>query len=522
MPKIGQPERLEVLALNSSLIWLCSAGEKLMPLIGSHVDWKEPLNRLTDYMQSIFEYSVPVEYYDDMSLKLFREIEKMIEKIKRNLDIRATMDKYLGQVHIAVSLAKVLLSSKLRRLRIEDMPKMMRQVFCPHMDKLKGLHYFSLGSMSGGFLNLEVEGVLQKGIASMGNLVSLTLNYDCTDNILRSLVRHCPNIQFVDFTNSKSITNDSIDLLIKLTKLRVALLQRTQVSIAGMINLLMYANNLIDVGKYDDLGRALEFIADFQSNKGSLKLRKFDSKITTTRHLQILAEKCPDMEHVSVFHDVMNTDLMALVGINKLSELRLLACDFFGDQVRNMLELKGCNITYLHLEHVEQLDMNALMYISQFCPDLKVLSMCNCVLIQSTSLYTRRLPLPPFFNLEQLVFIAQGPLLNLEFIIGYAFKIKHISIGSRAQTTDSFWNSIFMRNPLQNLETVRIMNSEDLSIQTAYKFIVNCPNLAKLNELEYWKRVKESDIDDLKQLIKERNYDVDIKPCRGNLPAYLR
>ncbi|XP_053694519.1 uncharacterized protein LOC128742245 isoform X1 [Sabethes cyaneus] len=518
MPKLGQPVRLELLALKQSATWLCQIAEMLMPMM---LVTKQDNNESQKFLKSIifelrdqFDHCIPSHLFDEMGTELVRQIMDLIERVKQALDIRASMAKFLCQVNVAIAMSEVLLSRKLRVLQIELMPKMMRHVFYSRMSDLKGLQYLSLGSMSGGWKTTDMESTIIKGMATMKNLKALTLNYDCTDGVLRALTKSCPNLEYADFSNSKCVTNESIDIIAKLKNLKVVILLRTQVTISGMIELLIKAKNLTDIGRYDDLGRCLEFIDQNHPQISWLKLRKFETRFATTRHIQLLAELCPDVHYVSIFHNALLIDLMALIALNNLSELYLLSCDFFADQVRDVLQVKGCNLTHLHLEHVEQIDMNALIYISQYCPDLKTLSLYNCVLISSTSLYTRRYAIPPFMNLERLSFVSQCPPKHLEFILATALKIKFIQLGTQVHTSDEMFEKIFLRNPLQYLEDIRIINSEELTIETAYRLVESCPNLVLLNEIECWKKVKEYEILQLRQMIREKNFAVRTEPLR--------
>ncbi|XP_001849814.2 uncharacterized protein LOC6040420 [Culex quinquefasciatus] len=519
---LGQPARLEDMALKRSATWLCVIAENLMPIMlhmsksrgTEEHEGQKILKQIVSDLRDDYDHCVPAHLFDEFGRELIEQIKDLIERVKRALDVRASMAKFLAQVNVAIAMSDILLSRKLRSLKIDDMPKMMRHVFYSRMSDMKGLRYLSLGSMTGGWKTFDMQETIMKGMVTMKNLTGLTLNYDCTDTILQGLAKFCPNLEYVDISNSKYITNDSIEHLVKLKNLKVALLHRTQITISGIIELLVKAKNLTDLGRYDELGRCLEFIDQNYPQISSLKLRKFETRFATTRHIQLLAELCPDMYYVSIFHNMLLMDLMALVGINNLSELYLLSCDFFADQIRDVLQVKGCNLTCLHLEHVDQIDMNALIYISQYCVDLKVLSLYNCVMIPSTSLYTRRFAIPPFMNLEKLWFVSDCPPQYLEFILVTALKIKFIQLGTQVFTSDEMFERIFLRNPLQYLEDIRIINSDELTIATAYRMVENCTSLKVLNEIECWKKVRDYELVQFREMLKERNYAVHTAPLR--------
>lgn len=517
MPLIKQPLSLEIMSLRKCAVWLCEIAQQLMPIVRNltreDID-KKFLKRLIPDLKEVFEYNIPFNLYDKLLVELFMEITKLIEQINKHFHMKTQMAKFLSQVHIAISLSEIFFSSNLRNLGFDSVPKMMRHLFYTNLCKFTGLTSINLGSMSGGWKTNDMEPIILKGLSNMNNLTSLTLNYDCTNHILERLNENCKKLRYIDLTNSKSIDNDSMDILIQLKQLNVVHLHRTSVGIDGYIKCLMNLPHLYDVGRYDDLGKCLSCIDDFFPNCPKLKLKKFITHYATTHHLQLLAERCPDIYMVSIFHNVLLIDLMQLIGLNCLSELKLLSCDFFADQIRNVLEIKGCNITYLHLEHVDEIDMNALMYITQFCPDLKKLVMYNCELIDSTSLYTSKLAIPPFINLEHLTFVVQCSRIHIEFVLSRALKIKFIHLGTMVDSTDILFDNILLYNPLAHLEELRIMNSDFLTINTAYKLVETCDKLCRMNELESWNMVKEEEFNEFKQFLKNKNLDIDITPLR--------
>uniref|UniRef100_A0A336MLX6 CSON014088 protein n=1 Tax=Culicoides sonorensis TaxID=179676 RepID=A0A336MLX6_CULSO len=497
MPKLCQPTALEDLALKASVKYLRVVGEQIMDILQDSTQIEMHLDEYIGMLNLLFDINVPCYLFDKLKTEVFREISALEKDIKKSVDMKAYPTKFITKMRVAVQLAEVVMSRHLRVLH-----------FCT------GLIILDMGSMSGGWKTEEVEHYYINGLNTMTNLRSVTLAYDCTDRILDMLAMTAPHIQHIDVSNSKYITDVSVDRLLRFKNLQSVQLHRTSITLEGYANLLLYGEELTDIGKYDEIGRVLEYIDEWYPHKKTFKLKKFITTYATSRHLQILCEKCPDIDTVSIFHNVMLIDLMLLIGINKLSTLKFLSCDFFADRIKDILEVKGCNLTHLHLEHVDQIDHNALMYISQYCPDLKTLSFYNCQLLDSTSVYIRKPSIPPFMNLERLTFAAQGSQKHLDFLLRNALKIKYISLGTQAPTCDQLFNNILSTNPLQYLEEMRIIHSDQLTITTAYKLVNNCPNLKYLKELEGWAMVKECELEGFKKYIKLRNLDLDITPWR--------
>lgn len=499
MPKRQQPKSLESLALKRSSDWLCLAGENLLPQVAkdAKVDTSvavDQLKCLIEIAHGMFERFVPFYLYKPLMDEVIKGIVRLVDKCKEAIEFKANMGRFLAQVNIALSLLKSLISVKLRVIDFDEMPKMLRSAFYTQLSEMRGLHWLSLGSVSGGWKTMDMEQLLVNGLRNMKSLRHLCLNYDCTDNVLRTLVKNCPELISLDITNSKNINNSSIDILVDLKKLRCIQLYRTSVGMEGFINILLHLPELRDIGRYEELGRCLEYIDNYHPTYGSFKLENFVSIQATTKQIQILCDKCPFVESISLFHNVLLLDLMSVIGLNQLSNLKLLSCDFFADQIRDVLQIKGCNLTTLNLEHVDEIDMNALIYISQFCPDLKTLILCNCNLIQSTSI--RQHKLPPFMNLENLTLIGECSFPHLEFILSNAYRLKFIHLGTQIVTNDAFFEKIFLRNELSYLEEIRILHSDDLTVATAYAFINNCVmrnlNIENINQFNYYRHASRS------------------------------
>lgn len=519
MPKVRQPKRLESMALKRSAEWLCSTGARLIPQVGgtNKIDNKiavEQLKEIIEIFHGMFERFVPYFLYKPLTDEVIRGIAQLVDKCKEadQQIFKTNMAKFVAQINVALSLAQTLISVKLRFVDFDKMPKMIRTSFYAQLSQMPGLEWISLGSVSGGWKTYDMEEMLMDGLGNMTHLMHLCLNYDCTDNVLRTLAKNCPRLMSLDITNSKEITNDSVDILVDLKNLRAVQLYRTNVSMEGYINILLHLPQLCDIGRFDDLGKILEYIDDYYPTYGNFSLENFVSFQATTKQIQILCEKCPNVKSISLFHNVLFLDLMAVIGLNKLTKLKFLSCDFFADRIRDVLEVKGCNLTTLSLEHVEQIDMNALVYISQFCPDLKTLVLCNCSLIHSTSV--QRFKLPPFMSLENFTLIGECPIQHLEFILCHAHKLKFVHFGTRIIVTDDLFNKVFLRNELSHLEELIILHSDYLTVKSAYALVNNCCSLQKLYEIESWLGVSAFELDEFKRYVKEKNFDVDLTSYR--------
>ena len=122
--------------------------------------------------------------------------------------------------------------------------------------------------------------------------------------------------------------------------------------------------------------------------------------------LRLLTVMCPKLTHVSLYVDEDAGNLLEpLTSLKELSEIKLLACNFYTDKVDELLKWQGKQLTLLHLEHIDELDMNALCCIAENCPNLLRLVFFSCDFVENFghSLSDKRFIHPPFQQLQSLV-----------------------------------------------------------------------------------------------------------------------
>ncbi|CAK1603210.1 unnamed protein product [Parnassius mnemosyne] len=519
MTRYKQPKKLENLALIRLGDWIAFQAETQMASAAklAHESISKAqvvLVHNIDVIRFYLDINVPWMLYDSLAVETIRALSNLLEKTKNSLGFRGSMGKFVTQMNVIVKMSEVLFTKNLTYLSIDKIPKMIRSVFYSKLHMLTGLVYLNLGSLSGGWKTADMEGAIIESLKELHCLKYLSINYDCTDNILICIVKNCPLIEKLDVSSSKCISNESIDIICNLRKLRSVQLYRTSITWSGFANLLLNCDNLEDVGRCDEIGRVLEFIRKMEIGLKQLKLKTYVSRYATDNHLQLAVQMCPFIRSMTVFHNTLQSDLMVLIGLEHLCDLKLLSCDFYADQIKQVLQVKGCNIINLHLEHVDQIDLNALMYISQMCPLLENLTLYNCTLIQHTSLYTRKLEILPFRNLKRLTCVSTCTDEQLLFLLTNCLNVEFIHIGTAVQFTDDFMFKILDKNPLIHLRELRIMQSDFMTVTSVERIIQSCMNLEILVELESWTLLTDTDREFIRNFIKINNFNVDTSPIR--------
>ncbi|XP_065164566.1 uncharacterized protein [Atheta coriaria] len=510
MPRHCVVPRLETLCVSAVGNFVVSLAPTILSTIHKHHEPQIRLQKSIDRISTILATHVPLYLYDGMALEVLEAVKQLIERTKKNYYMYFNTATFMTEMYVAVGLTEVVLDPHLKQISFSCWPKIMRYVLYKNLFKLTGLEVLNLGSCTNG--SSDYEPYIIQGISQMSHLRLLCLCFDCTDNIIQVLSESCPNLQILDVTSSRSVTDRSIPHLLKCTQLYDLNLHRTSVSVEGLGQLLLGLYRLQDIGRCDDFGAVLSYINSKYPKIGPIGLRKIHTRDLTTDQLRMLVDTCPNLENVSLFHDEQFSNLQVLAHLDHLKMLKLLSCDFYGDYARQLLEVRGCNITSLHLEHVEQIDLKAIMDISQYCPRLKNLVLYNCDLTDQAAGYSRSFKVKPFQCLERLFWVVDCALVHLEFVLMHCTNIKYIHLGSSTGICHSSIVKIMGFNPMRELEELRILYSTDMSTNTVELLLANCTNLRVISELENWQGISIDELEIFRKFIHSNNYDLDIRP----------
>ncbi|KAK9737655.1 Ribonuclease P 40kDa (Rpp40) subunit [Popillia japonica] len=516
MPRHRQVPTLERLSLEAIGSVVTTLSPSILAAINIYCEPQLTLQRKLDCLGKILTSHVPFYLYDSMALHVLNAVKALIEKTKKSYFPRICMNMFMTEMNVVVSLTEVVLNQHLKHIDFSQWPKIMRYVLYKNLIKMTGLEVLNLGSCTGGWRTSEHDKFIHQGIMLMKNLRSLCLCFDCTDNVIQILGDNCSNLQSLDVTSSGSVTDRCIPSLLKCTKLQELQLHRTSITVVGYAQLLMGLNRLQDIGRCDEIGNVVRYIHSNFPNMCYFGLKKFQTRDLTTENLRLLVLMCPQMESISLFHDEQFSDLTVLTALDNLKDLKLLSCNFYTDYLKQLLEIKGCNLTSLHLEHVEEIDLNALVSLSKYCPKIKNLVLYNCDFLDqvtpSSNRGHNRYNVKPFENLERIFWVVDCAITHLEFLLMHAINVKFIHLGSSTGITDASMSRILGINPMKKLEELRILYSSDMSLRTIELLIASCPNLRVLSELESWQGLSADELKAFRESIVCNNFDLDVRP----------
>ncbi|XP_054284118.1 F-box/LRR-repeat protein 7-like isoform X1 [Macrosteles quadrilineatus] len=464
------------------------------------------------YVRELLYTSVPRYLHDQMANQVLTSTDELINETKSSYNNFCPMAVFLNKMKVVVSLTEVVMHPMLKQLDVYHWPKIMRHVMNQNLSKLVGLERLNLGSGSAGWDTSEAEKHILSGVQWMSNLTHFCLCFDCTNTIIMTLGNNCPSLQSLDVTSSRSVTDRSIRYLLQCKRLKEVKLYRTSVSVTGYCDLLSGLPNIQDIGRCDELGRVLISLEEMSSEP--LPLLALQCRDLTEDQLKLLVTYCPRLNNLSIFHDERIADLTVLSALNDLTDLKILNCDFFTDHVKELLEQRGKNLNSLSLEHVDEIDLNALIAISQYCPNLKILSFVNCEFGNHRTLLfnLKKLAVHPFAYLEKLLLVADCDREHLEFLMAHCKNIRMIQLGSSTGIDNATFCRVLGQNSMHKLEELRILFSFDLNMEFIRLLMSYCKNLRKLTELESWEGITPLELQHFRTFIRANNIDLNTKP----------
>lgn len=471
------------------------------------------LRSTLEFMKYLLSSNIPQHLYDEMSQTVLNAIVKLVHETRGTYNDYALTTTFLSEMTVALHLTEVAIGTNLKRIKFSSWPKIIRHVLYNKLHNMIGLEVLDLGSGSAGWRTSDIEKIIINGVSVMPNLQCFILCFDCTDNIIAALAQNCKKLQTLDVTASRSVTDRSVDPLLSCKNLKRIKLCRTSMTLSGYANLFLEHLNIEDIGRCDEFGYVLELIQQNEIDaKITFHIRTFESRNFEKEHLYLLVDMCPYITSLCLLRDERIVDLTILATLDYLKELKLLSCDFYAHGIKTLLEIKGRTIVNLHLEHIDEIDLNALIDISQYCPDIKNLVFYNCEFLERAPIYSRKLAVPPFQCLERLKCVADCANMHLEFLLSHCTNIKFIQLGSSTGIGDETMRTIFLKNPMNKLEELKILYSHDLSMKTVQLLMQNCDNLRRLSELESWEGISSTELNIFREELKSTNINLDTSP----------
>ncbi|KAJ9578616.1 hypothetical protein L9F63_005106 [Diploptera punctata] len=346
----------------------------------------------------------------------------------------------------------------------------------------------------------EVVAMLESDRCSMRHLTSFSMRCHCTDKVLQVLASSA-KLQHLDIMSSVEVTDECVSYLIKLNKLKVVNMVSTSLTANGYSRLLNKMPQLSKLMWFDLNGQALSSVTT-----SPLGLQSYEASRVVINQLNILVQKCPYIIQISLHW--VQADLSVLTELNYLQDIKLANCSALNSNLRGLLEVRGYNIKSLELHEVTEVN---LLMIGILCTNLRKMNLvCDFVLHGGYSI-----GIPLFQHLEELMFAAQYS----ECLFFNCTNIKKLEISKCNNFSDNVVITLLGKNPLKQLEVLKVMNCGFLSLNSLHLLLESCDKLKVLEGLDSWGGITKLQVAELCLEIKKRNLNIEIfwkKPLQIN------
>ena len=251
-----------------------------------------------------------------------------MQGVESAVKIRIKTSKTNRELAIIITFIDLIVSDRLRELDLSHMSKILRGNIYDRICRFSGLTCLNLGSGTGGWSNMYTE-KFATGIRTMKWLVKFSLCYDCTDSILRILVRNCrKTLRILDVEMSKQVTDESAERIAQCENIHTLHIFHTDITEVGHSLILRRLTKLKVLVRGDFLCEALECIDSQPEKRPTLQLEEFWSSEDYFFHddhqMELVQKMCPNIRKMMFqFSKESMRDLLFLANFDKLSELHL-------------------------------------------------------------------------------------------------------------------------------------------------------------------------------------------------------
>lgn len=467
------------------------------------------LRKAIDELSETLESHVPWNLHDELADEFLKAIDNLIISDTYNITAdywcRPWVPKNLSTTDVAIGLSEIVFSSKLKRADVSRWPTRISLIFYENLTKMVNLKAVNFAFNIMDWRAIDCEAKLLKGFRSMKNLRSVRLQVSCDDKIIKAISETCLHIQFVDIAHSKSVTDLSVNYLLKCQHLKALQIYRTSITIPEYAKLISKLPNLRDFGTCD----SFELIVKFLDKRSYSNIKKLMVQDVRTNDLKCLVDFFPNVEKLTLYLNARTTDLTGINKMNCLQELLLGSASRRLPSFYQFFQTSGQQLTHLHLEFCQRMPVDFLVVIGNNCR-LKSLVICECDFVADDPSIQTQLNRQAFSTLEKVIWNVRNSVRLLEVVLSRTVNIRCFQIGRSTFIRHDNLENILRANPMKFLKGLMILYAIDMNMETVQLLLDSCPSLKVISGLETWDEIYELELAAFRDFIKRKNVDLDV------------
>jgi len=523
--------------------------DEILPL---HID------ELREY---IFSY-VPLSIQSQVVDMIVSGVNEAAEEKKKQYSLNTDIPRYKTELFCIVTMIDLVVSNHIRELDMPQIPKILRTHITSRLRHFTGLQYLDLLLLGFGkdSRNVGIEEIVApsniiEAVRGMEHLTHVILPTFCTNNLIAALAKTCKDsLKRLEIDHCENVTDVGVDHLLRLENLELLSLADTSIGTPALARGVFGLKKLRHLLNAEFLVDVLEFVVYEDQEiweKGSscptLNILEFSCSevyyFHTTKQMELAAQMCPHVRHVSFFYDgELTCQLAVLNNFTNLTHLKLNGGDLNKDPLRQFVEGVSRKLEQLDLNHVENIDRQFIFQICLSCPELTRLSFCACsfvdygllhrdlfeyynsggidtieeielaLLLRDQEEFSNEVEsiMTPFLKLEELTISSICSRKNLVFLLTHTPNIVRLTLGSNTGVTDEILLQVLAENPMERLEFLNLQGGADLTYSSLELLTATCCSLRTVKGLPYWYGVTPEQREQFEEWIKENNMDLDV------------
>ncbi|KAJ9590450.1 hypothetical protein L9F63_016537 [Diploptera punctata] len=320
----------------------------------------------------------------------------------------------------------------------------------------------------------------------------------CTDAIIKRLGENCPNMNYLNISFSKKVTNECLQNLLSLKKLTYLNISSTYISIDTYKIILNQLKSITNISWREN--GIEEILTDIDEE--ILKHKDtFEGKIKAPK---ILVGRCPNIVSLTLETSEI-IDLTPISEFGTLENVTLNGVNFALCNVVNIFGELGIFLSSVYLKSIEELNVSILV---KYCMCLHSLTIENCKF--SSDEINTVFAMPHFQNLTKLSLMSNTGDRWYINNVKYYKDLWTLNADSVEGFDDDFFKEAFENGAFTNLHEFTVRKGGRISIKTANLLIDSCPDLKVIGYLKEWTGLTPIDTEMIMEKIRENNYNLKV------------
>lgn len=478
MPQLKPVPKLHMICIKSLVASIVVLRSRIVSECWTNLRLQKAFNSALDYLSYTLLMCVPPNLYDLFVFHVITAMKPHLEEVN-HLPITWSWTTFGWQHQVETKIIKVLLNSKLRHLDLKPWTEKIRLVFDENYPKMTGLVSLNLTMDRDIWHVPDYEDKILAGIKNMKNLRHVSIQYYCTDNIVKAISINCLQIQSIVLTSSSSVSNRSVKYLLKCKQLQKLHLTNTEISEKGYARLISHLPNLQNIGGCGNIKRIVRFLNKRPYNQ----IKKIQAYKMKPKTLGLLVKYFPQLECLGmcIMKNNPKLDFNKIIHLRCLKELNIFCLSTLPPSFNQALKIMGPGLEHFHLEYCQSISIDFIVEIGNFCMNLSSLVLYN---INSVDGHIPVIESEPhaFTKLKRLVYNIYYNCENpCKLILTKAININYVNLVWYNVLNCSSLKNILRINPMIFLTELRVCSTYDMEMEVAQMVLDGCPQLKVLS-----------------------------------------